>query len=141
MFSSHITPPRTISFALLVPLFIVFISASNALAAGGEIQVVTTSEDVAFPGSVHLSVTAEGDSDIVKVQLFYRTVDDRIWAYAYPDFVTSNRITASLNLASEISTYLPPGIEIEYYYEITDYQGNVVSTKPKVMEYEDTRFD
>ena len=132
MFSSHITPPRTISFALLVALFIVFISASNALAAGGEIQVVTTSEDVAFPGSVHLSVTAEGDAEIVEVQLFYRTVGDRIWAYAYPDFVTADRITASLNLASEVSTYLPPGTEIEYYYEITDSQGNVVRTKPKV---------
>ena len=141
MFSSHITPPRTISFALLVALFIIFISASNALAAGGEIQVVTTSEDVAFPGSVHLSVTAEGDAEIVEVQLFYRTVGDRIWAYAYPDFVTADRITASLNLASEVSTYLPPGTEIEYYYEITDSQGNVVRTKPKVMEYEDTRFD
>ena len=141
MFSSHITPQRTIFIALMVALFIVLISESNVSAAGEEIQIVTTSEDVAFPDRVHLSVTAEGDAEIVKVQLFYRTVDERIWAYAYPDFVAANRITASLNLASEISTYLPPGTEIEYYYEITDSQSNVVRTKPKVVEYEDTRFD
>ena len=141
MFSSHITPQRTISFSLIVILFIVLIYASDVSATGGKIQVVTTSEDIAFPGSVYLSVTAEGDTEIVEVQLFYRTVGDRIWAYSYPDFVTANRITASLNLASEVSTYIPPGTEIEYYYEITDSQGNVVHTKPKMMEYEDTRFD
>ena len=110
-------------------------------ATGEEIQIVTTSEDVAFPGNVNLSVTAEGDIDIVNVRIFYRTIGNRVWAYAYPDFVTANRITASLNLAGEISTYLPPGTEVEYYYEITDSQGNVVRTKPTVLEYEDTRFD
>ena len=56
-----------------------------------------------------LSVTAEGDADIVEVRLFYRTVGSQVWAYAYPDFVPANRVTASLNLTGEASTYLPPG--------------------------------
>ena len=141
LFSSRITTQRTILFALLGALLIALISASNLSAAGEEIQVVKTSEDVAFPGNINLSVTAEGDSDIVDVRLFYRTVDNLVWAYAYPDFVTANRITASLNLAGETSTYLPPGTEVEYYYEITDSQGNVVRTNPTVVEYEDTRFN
>ena len=62
-----------------------------------------------------LSVTAEGDSEIVEVRLFYRTVGSTVWAYAYPEFVPANRITASLNLTGETSTYLPPGTEVEYY--------------------------
>ena len=140
-FSSRITAHRAILLALLGALLIALISASNLSAAGEEIEVVTTSEDVAFPGSVNLSVTAEGYADIVAVRLFYRTVGNRVWAYAYPNFVTANRITASLNLVGEISTYLPPGTEVEYYYEITDSQGNVVRTNPTVVEYEDTRFD
>jgi len=77
----------------------------------------------------------------VEVRLFYRTVGSRVWAYAYPDFVPSNRITASLNLTGEVSGYLPPGTEIEYYYEIRDSQGDVLDTEPVVVEYEDTRFD
>ena len=141
LFSSRIAAQQAILRALLGALLIVLISASNVSAAGEEIQIVTTSEDVAFPGNVNLSVTAEGDIDIVDVRIFYRTIGNRVWAYAYPDFVTANRITASLNLAGEISTYLPPGTEVEYYYEITDFQGNVVRTKPTVLEYEDTRFD
>jgi len=117
------------------------LSASSLYAAGGDIEVVATGEDVKFPGNVDLSVTAEGDAGIVGVRLFYRTVGSQIWAYAYPDFVPANRITASLNLTGEVSTYLPPGTEVEYYYEITDAQGNVLRTEPTVVEYEDTRFD
>ena len=141
LLSSIITAQRAILRAFLGSLLIVLISASNVSATGEKIQIVTTSEDVAFPGNVNLSVTAEGDIDIVDVRIFYRTIGNRVWAYAYPDFVTATRITASLNLAGEISTYLPPGTEVEYYYEITDSQGNVVRTKPTVLEYEDTRFD
>ena len=88
-----------------------------------------------------LSVTVEGESDIVAVRLFYRTVGNRVWAYAYPDFVPANRVTASLNLTGQVSTYLPPGTEVEYYFEIQDSQGNVLRTDLAVVEYEDTRFD
>ena len=120
---------------------IAILTASTLSAAGGTIEVVATDENVEFPGTVDLSVTVEGEAEIVAVRLFYRTVGSRVWAYAYPDFVPSNRITASLNLTGEVSSYLPPGTEIEYYYEIRDSQGNVLNTEPAVVEYEDTRFD
>jgi len=136
-----ITPWRA-AFLALTGVFLIFmLSASSLSAAGGDIEVVSTGEEVSFPGNVDLSVTAEGDADIVEVRLFYRTVGSQVWAYAYPDFVPANRVTASLNLTGEVSTYLPPGTEVEYYYEITDAQGNVLRTEPTVVEYEDTRFD
>ena len=136
-----ITPWRAVFLALTGVFLIFMLSASSLSAAGGDIEVVSTGEEVSFPGNVDLSVTAEGDADIVEVRLFYRTVGSQVWAYAYPDFVPANRVTASLNLTGEVSTYLPPGTEVEYYYEITDAQGNVLRTEPTVVEYEDTRFD
>ena len=110
-------------------------------AAGGGIEIVSTDESVNFPGNMDLSVTAEGDAGFVDVRLYYHTVGSRIWTYAYPDFVPANRITATLNLTGEVSTYLPPGTEVEYYYEITDAQGNVLQTELALVEYEDTRFE
>ena len=136
-----ITPWRAVFLALTGVFLIFMLSASSLSAAGGDIEVVSTGEEVSFPGNVDLSVTAEGDADIVEVRLFYRTVGGQVWAYAYPDFVPANQVTASLNLTGEVSTYLPPGTEVEYYYEITDAQGNVLRTEPTVVEYEDTRFD
>ena len=116
-------------------ILIVMLSASSLSAAGGTIEVVTTNEEVEFPGNVDLSITVEGESDIVEVRLFYRTVGRRVWAYAYPDFVPASRITASLNLTGQVSSYLPPGTEVEYYFEIRDSQGNVLRTDLAVVEY------
>ncbi len=134
------TVRRAVPLLLAGFLLIVMFSASSLSAAGG-IEVVTTNEEVEFPGNVDLSITVEGESDIVEVRLFYRTVGRRVWAYAYPDFVPANRITASLNLTGQVSSYLPPGTEVEYYFEIRDSQGNVLRTDLAVVEYEDTRFD
>ena len=140
----------TVRKAVFLPLAGVFLvglltasgaTASGLSAEGGGIEVVETKETVAFPGTVDLSVTAQGDAEIVAVRLFYRNAGSRIWAYAYPDFVPSNRITASLNLTGVGSSYLPPGALVEYYYEIMDSQGNVLRTEPTVVEYVDTRFD
>ena len=117
------------------------LTVSSLFAAGGVIEVIETGEEVNFPGNVDLSITAKGDAEIVEVRLFYRTVGSRIWAYAYPDFVPSNRITARLNLTRQGTSYLPPGAEVEYYYEITDSLGNVLRTEPTVVVYTDTRFD
>ncbi len=127
--------------ALLAVFLVVFSPASGLFAAGSSIEVIETNEEVDFPGNVDLSVTAQGDDKIVEVRLFYRTVGSRVWAYAYPSFIPSNRITASLNLTGEVSSYLPPGTEVEYYYEITDSQGNILRTYATVVEYTDTRFD
>ncbi|MCH7843642.1 MAG: hypothetical protein IID01_12870 [Chloroflexi bacterium] len=141
LMSSLITVRRAMFLALAAVFLVALSTASSLSAAGGGIEVVATEEEVNFPGNVDLSVTAEGDAEIVEVRIFYRTVGSRVWAYAYPEFVPSNRITASLNLTGEVSSYLPPGAEVEYYYEITDSQGNVLRTEPTVVEYEDTRFD
>lgn len=130
-----------LALVLSIAFFVMSSTASSLSAAGGSIEVVETDEAVDFPGNVDLSVTAQGDDNIVEVRLFYRTVGSNIWAYAYPKFVPSNRITASLNLTGEVSTYLPPGTEVEYYYEITDAQGNMLRTDNTVVVYEDTRFD
>lgn len=136
---------KTVRWAVILVLAAVFLvvmpSVPSLSAAGGAIEVVATDEKVEFPGNVDLSVTVEGEAEIVEVRLFYRNVGSRIWAYAYPSFVPANRITASLNLTGQGSGYLPPGTEVEYYYEIRDAQGNVLNTEPTIVEYEDTRFD
>ena len=129
----------TVRRAVLLPLvgvfLVAFLTVSSISAAGGNIEVVETGEEVSFPGNVDLSVTAQGDADIVEVRLFYRNVGSRIWSYAYPEFVPSSRITASLNLTGEVSGYVPPGTEVEYYYEIRDSAGNLLRTESRRIIY------
>lgn len=126
---------------LLVPFLLLFSTPTRLSADGGNIKVVETEESVDFPRNVDLSVTAQSDYNIVEVRLFYRTISSKVWAYAYPKFMPGKQITTSLNLTEESSAYLPPGTEVEYYYEITDSQGNVLRTDNTVVEYKDTRFE
>ena len=135
------TVRRAVLLPLVGVLLVALSTASSLSAAGGDIEVLETGEEVRFPGNVDLSVTAEGDAEIVEVRIFYRTGGSRVWSYAYPEFVPSNRITAKLNLTRTVTSYLPPGTEVEYYYEIRDSAGNLLRTEPSVVVYEDTRFD
>ena len=141
-FGSSLVTVRWAVLLLVAALFVTTLTpASDLSAAGGEIIVVTTESEVEFPGNIDLSVTAEADADIVEVRLFYRTVGSSIWAYAYPEFAPSDRVTARVNLTGDTSGYIPPGTEIEYYYEIRDSEGNLLRTDLAVLEYSDTRFD
>ncbi len=96
---------------------------------------------VSFPGEVDLTLTVEGEEEIVEVRVFYRPADTRIWAYAYADFEPDTKITATQVLPPNSVTYLPPGAVIDYYYEISDAQGNVFTSDRSSVEYLDDRFD
>ena len=132
--------PRMALIGLAVTLGL-FLLASPLLAASGGIQVVEEHREVAFPEDLSFTLTAEGDQDIVEVQLLYRIVGNDVWSYAYADFNPGPRVTTNFTLAVGGVTYLPPGIELEYYYVVSDAQGNVHRTNPQVVEYVDRRFD
>ena len=110
------------------------------LAFGGEIRVVSDQQEVKFPGGLGFNLTAEADGEIVEIRLYYRTLEDGIWSYAYPAFDPGQRITASLDLDTSGSVYLAPGTQIEYFYIIRDSLGNEHQTSLATLEYVDTRF-
>ena len=106
----------------------------------GGIQVLEEHREVEFPDDLSFTMTAEADQDIVEVRLLFRTVGSDVWSYAYAIFNTGRRVTTSLNLRVGGLTYLPPNIELEYYYVIRDAQGNVHRTPAQLVEYADNRF-
>ncbi len=139
------TRHRSVLFAALaVLLFLIawhFDAPRPVSATGGTIQVVDTGVVVSFPGEVDLTLTAEGEEEIVEVRVFYRPAGGKIWAYAYADFEPNTKIIATQMLPPNAVTYLAPGAEVEYYYEIRDVEGNVFTSERSVVEYLDHRFD
>ena len=117
-----------------------WLAALPVQAFGGEIRVVSDKQEVKFPGGLGFNLTAEADGEIVEVRLYYRTLEDGIWSYAYPTFDPGQRITASLDLDTSGSVYLAPGTQVEYYYVIRDSLGNEHQTSLATLEYVDTRF-
>ena len=131
--------PR-LALAGLGVILALFLLATPVQASGGGIEVHDSRAEAEFPGGITFTLTAEGEAEIVEVRLFYRTLDEGVWSYAYSGFSAGSHVTASFRLSIGGSNYLPPGAELEYYYVIRDSQGNVHKTSPTVIEYTDDRF-
>ena len=143
-------PAKTASFlrllGYLVVVATVMVSATlwpwppSAAATGGGIEVVEDDHHVDFPTELSFTITAESVEDIVEVRLLYRTAGSQVWSYAYADIIPGKRVTSNLNLIVAGSAYLPPGVDVEYYYIITDAQGNTHTTDIQSVEYLDGRY-
>ena len=125
---------------VVLALVALWVWTPATLAAGGGIEVIEDHGEVDFPTELSFTLTAESDNDIVAVQLLYRPVGSDTWSYAYPDFTPGRQVTTILELRITGSAYLPPGTQVEYYYVITDAQGNSLRTDTNVLEYIDHRF-
>ncbi len=136
------------STALLVPLLLVAlclatlaVATSGVQAAGGEIRVVETQHEVNFPSGVDVSATIESDAAIQEIRVFYRPAGSRRWGYAYADFDPGTKVVATRSIPVRESTYIAPGADVEYFFEIRDVDGNVFRTERGQVEYLDQRFD
>ncbi len=107
----------------------------------GAIRILETRQQVNFPDGVRLTLTAESDADIVEVKVYFRAVSSGIWSYAYADFEAGSRVVATISIPESETVYLPPGVDVEYYYRIRDARGAVLNTERAAMEYLDDRFD
>ena len=114
---------------------------SPVRAAGGEIRVLEIGQQVNYPSGVVVTVDVESESEVAEVRVYYRTVGARRWGYAYAEFQPGARVVATRSIPVRESTYIAPGADVEYYFEIRDVQGNVLRTDSTVVEYLDQRFD
>ena len=127
--------------ALAALTMAVALASSGAYAAGGAISVVDMQEQVNFPNGVGLTVTAESDTDIVEVRVFFRASGSSTWGYAYADFEPGSRVVATRSIPASETAYLAPGVDVEYYYFIKDAHGSVLETERTKVEYLDGRYD
>ncbi len=104
------------------------------------IRVLTHSHEVEFPDQVVFSLEAESDSPITEVQFFYRLADRNIQTYGYPEFSSDRRVSAEFSIKTGGSSYVPTGVDIEYFYRITDAAGNTLETEHFTFEYRDPRY-
>ena len=132
----------------IITLFAALAAAVATLGSGAPasgypaepIRVVSSDHEIRFPSEIAFRLTAEGETAITGVRLNYRLSDGRVRVYGYPDFVAGRRVTADFSLKTDASNYLPTGVDVGYYYEITDTAGNTVETPRATVEYKDPRF-
>ncbi|MCE2405711.1 MAG: hypothetical protein J4F43_11220 [Dehalococcoidia bacterium] len=129
-----------LALALSALLAAAVASPTMVTAAGGDIDVFTNEGSVHFPGDVVFNLGVEAPSDIQEVKIYFRIPPSQVWMYAYPDVDPSPRVETSFRLDLRGVDYLPPGTEIEYYYQIRDASSSVFDTERNTLFYVDDRY-
>jgi len=124
---------------LLAALFLVA-APRPALAQGG-IQINSTSHEFQFSEKITFSLSAESVSDIQSAVVFYKFVGvaGSVTSRGVATFTPARQVTAQVEKKLERGE-LPPGMIIEYYWQVDDAAGNSVKTNTVTFTYSDNRF-
>ena len=132
---------RIIWFTLL---FLSLLLALTPLAYAQEaaIQVQEQGVDSQFREEITAFLTAEHNKEITEVEFFYRLIGERATARNVAEFEPGETIEASFTINQDRQeTYMPPGAEFEYWWKLTDADGNSLKTDPQTYLYLDNRYD
>ena len=126
-------------------------------AATSPIEVVESSAVSEFPDGFRVKVEARGEYDITQIALRMRIGQRVRGVYEYMgdeggEFIGGRGRTADLTPGKQVraelywrtntaSNYIPPGTIITYRFEITDSEGNQLTTEPQEMVYVDVRYE
>jgi hypothetical protein len=125
----------------LAVLFLGTIVSPTASAQGG-IEVTATDVVNSFPEEVVFRLSAHSEATIEEVTLHYEILPDGVMAYGRPDFTPAERVQVDFHLKGNDPprSYLAPGTQIDYFWEVEDSAGNKLTTEPATFVYEDIRF-
>jgi len=115
---------------------------SPTASAQGGIEVTATDVVNSFPEEVVFRLSAYSEATIEEVTLHYEILPDGVMAYGRPDFTPAERVQVDFHLKGNDPprSYLAPGAQIDYFWEVEDGAGNKLTTEPATFVYEDIRF-
>jgi hypothetical protein len=115
---------------------------SPTASAQGGIEVTATDVVNSFPEEVVFRLSAHSEATIEEVTLHYEILPDGVMAYGRPDFTPAERVQVDFHLKGNDPprSYLAPGTQIDYFWEVEDGAGNKLTTEPTTFVYEDIRF-
>jgi len=110
-------------------------------AAAGEsaIRTIEQSAKPEFPNRITFTLKAEADEEIREARLFYRPALAEVTNLSQAE-VTPGRQVSIAHEVDMKTRYLPPGLDIVYYWSLTDAQGQRHDTAPQTFLYQDARF-
>jgi hypothetical protein len=125
---------------ILAVVLISSLTLPAPVAAQGPIQVLDQSVETAFRDYITFNISLESESNITEVRLLYRVAGQLATARGDADFEPGTRVEASFTIDQK-RDYLPPGTELEYWWQITNEAGDSLKTEPQHLLYMDERHD
>ena len=129
---------------VLLGLAVLFLGTVVSPAASAQSGIEVTATDVvnSFPEEVVFRLSAHSEAIIEEVTLHYQILPDGVMAYGRPDLTPAERVQVDFDLKANDPprSYLAPGAQIDYFWEVEDGAGNKLTTEPATFVYEDIRF-
>jgi hypothetical protein len=105
------------------------------------IQVTDQGAQSQFPDQMRFYLTARSPDEIHEVRLFFKKSRQVSSAYRAVEFTPGATITGQTLIRVGLGdAYLPPGTELQYYFEVRDRGQRVLRTPAQTFIYEDTRL-
>jgi len=125
---------------LLVGVLGTLLALLVSVSAQGEMQVLDQSIKSEFRDHITAHLNAEGSNEITQVEFFYRVAGRKATARSVADFEAGTTVEAEYSI-DQTSIYFPPGTELEYWWKITDANGETLKTDQETYLYLDNRHD
>lgn len=93
-----------------------------------------------FRNNITAKISATGQTDITEVEFFYRVAGKPATTRAAANFSPGTTVDASFTI-NQTETYFPPGTELEYWWKLTDANGESLKTGRQSYRYMDERYD
>jgi hypothetical protein len=139
----------TSSLTMLVLLFLLFtgsnlgapVAPAQAQAETAGIQITSQSAESRFPDDMRFYLTATSPGEINEVRLFFKRPGQISSAYRAVEFTPGTTVNGQTLIRVGLGdAYLPPGSELQYYFEIRDRGQRVLRTPAQTFIYEDSRL-
>lgn len=116
------------------------------VAAQDPVQITDQSWTSDFRDRLTFNLSAQASSEIVEVDHFYRVKGQLATARNEAEFVPGSSVEAQYAIDQADTTdpsytYFPPGTELEYWWKITDTDGNELKTEKETVTYLDNRYN
>lgn len=125
---------------VLLVLTGILIFQTSVSYAQAPIQITEQTINSSFRRNMSALLHAEHQIEITNIEFFYRTSLDAVTLKDEIDFDPGTQVQVSYNL-NRLSFSLPPGAEIEYWWRLTDADGNTLKTEPALYLIQDNRFE
>ncbi len=93
-----------------------------------------------FRNNITAKIYATGPAEITEVEFFYRVAGKPATTRAAAQFSPGTTVDASFTI-NQTATYFPPGTELEYWWKLTDVNGETLKTDRQSYRYMDERYD
>ena len=112
---------------------------SGAQKAAAEIEIRSQAAQNQFPDGIRFSLFMASDAEITDVRLHYRILPGGVNASVQPS--CTGGTSCNVLVGSTRTSYMVPGAEVVYSWELSDSSGAEVRTEEQRIVYEDTRFE